>query len=553
MPEARTVVAIDGWDYSGVKLLRKRGNDWDEALPFQVVPRAIVYDEDEQIRGFEVTVRWRNGTELPLVIPSRFLSATRPSDVLADKGLDLIPAEARTLAEFLSAIRAQARDMTSSVRVTRAEWRGDELWAPGRFPAADWLAELGLYGDRADVPEDVAREKWASVVKQVRRHPKWTVVLGFPLGALYVPQIRGQRLFTVHITGESRQGKSEAAAAAMQTLGDARYQVGRLYRNWNMSDKAPGNVLKEIGVMPTWFDEAANDERDPEKFTELLFNLMDGRERRVAATNGTNISGDVTWTACVLSTGEARLIVKSGLSGFRRRVMEVYAPLVLGEHGALLMEEVGLLAEQAHGWQLKWLVENPEPGWVADLAGQLFTQSYTVSRDQQVEEAQAQNVALCVAGFGKLARLVGVDIPRAELQERVNWMLEKLMRAGHDEGADIGERGLRAVVEAMAREPGSFPPAREDQQFGYRRWGVIFDDGVVGIMGKSTLEMILSDFGQLGDSQTVLDKWADMGVLVHDRGSHQGRRNVWMQGQGVVQKVLYLVRVGVRVPGEETA
>jgi hypothetical protein len=527
-----------GWAFRSGWLSQRRDKRWIARAQFNVVPHEVLVDEDGQVRGYDVTFEGAGPAPKRMVVPSTFMTADKRGQLLSElEGPDLMPAECAAVAEFLSAVRASGLFRTRPV-LTRAEWRGGELRVPGELEASPGKEELVVYGDAADVAEDDARREWRNVVDEAAGWPKLAVLLGFPLGALYVTLLKDKQIFTVHVTGESHTGKSESAEMAFQQLGDARRPDGRLYRSWNQTAKAPGNVLKQVGVLPVWFDEAANLGLEPDQFTQMLFNLMEGRERKIAGNAGRNVSGTSTWSACVLSTGEARLTIQSGLTGVRRRIMELYSPLAddVDAHLRMLAS-----AQRAHGWPLRWLARDPRPAEFLALQKRLFLEMAPEASGQQVELAQAGQVATCVAGFAQLARVCGRGVEYGELEGAALSVFEKLQRSGADEGADIGERGLNAVKEALLGS-GRFFPANEEP-IGQQRWGVWFGDDTVGIIGRSTLALILREYAGLRDPKPVLDKWAEQGVLSHDRGRDTRKRKVWVQGRGLVTTKLFVVRI----------
>lgn len=543
MPRVAQPVTVQGWDLSGSVLARMKRNGPEAVLNFLPVPHTVYRDEDDEVRGFAIRFEWPDGPTREATVPARVIRAARPADVIADAGgPDLAGPEAKVIVELLCAVRDGLSSAVEERVVTRAEWRDGRLSVPGYSGrAGGWRTELAAYGERADVSEDEARAAWAEVIGLARAEPKLVLTLGMPLGSVYTVPLEADA-FAVHLTGESHSGKTEAGELAMSTLSSARRPHGKLYRTWNMSEQAPANLLKRVGVLPVWFDEAATSGLDNEGFTRLLFRLAQGRARVVADTEGGLREGsDERWTSCVLSTGEARLSTRSGLTGLRRRVLEVYAPLVAGARGEQLHGQLLERARRAYGWPLWWTAADPDLPGALRTFHDLFGHLAESARGQQVEVAQAANVAVCVTGFRQLARAAGISVPARELRTRAAWVFERLMRAAEEEGADVGERGLRAIKEALQTTSNFCPP---EADIFVRRWGVYYEDGYVGILGEATLAMILEEFGGLPDPQPVLEKWAEHGILRHDPGTYTARRGVFVPAKGrVVQSRLYLIRV----------
>jgi len=543
MPSAKDVTPST-WDWSGSHLER----DGKSALLFNVIPSEILFDEDGEVRGFVVEFRF-TGHNREINLPASVMRASRPNDVIAAAGgPDLQLAASKTIVAFLDDIRIEAASLgipTSTV-TTRARWDGDVLNAPGMVNAsgkprrvAEWVPELAAYGMCAEITEEKALQSWAEIVRLALTAPKAMMVYGMPIGSIYCDPLKADS-FAMHITSESSMGKTESAEIAMSALSSARRPHGALYRTWDASAQAPTNLLKMTGPLPVWFDETAVFGGDDVEFTNLLFRLAQGRGRLIANTEGGLRAGSgERWDACVLSTGEARVSNRSGLTGLRRRVIEIYAPLIdhRGTH-----EEILDHAQRAHGWPLRWLVADPHVAWARGLYLQVFAELSHESQGQQLEVMQAANLAVCMMGFGILARLAGVKISPRQLVDAGRKVFSKILASSEDEGSDIGERGLRAIREAVLRT-GSFY-RHDDEMFGYQRFGVYFPDGYVGIIGQKTLAEILKTYAGLDDPVPVLERWAASGVLQHDQGRHTGRRKIFWPGQGVVKRPLYLIDLG---------
>ena len=533
---------VAGWKLSPPELMKwkPKGDDgeWVLALPFVPMPEAIIRDEDGQIRGFRIRFIIRGSEDTTVVAPSLLVRVQSPSNVLAAVGgPDLSTDQARVLVKLLTdVIAGKGKNIEEDTVVTRAVWRGDVLYSPGVNPVAEWQPELAAYGVCADIDEEQARENWAEIVELALTEPKAMMVLGMPIGSIYCAPLRADS-FAMHLTAESSTGKTESAEIAMSALSSARRPHGALYRTWDASAQAPTNLLKMVGPLPVWFDETAVFAGDDVEFTNLLFRLAQGRGRLIADVEGGLRSGSgERWDACLLSTGEARVSNRSGLTGLRRRVIEIYAPLTHVEtHDQMLS-----LARKSYGWPLRWLVQDPDPQWARDLHMQIFGAMSDEAKSQQVEVAQAANLATCAVGFGTLARLTGASITARQLADAAKSVFRKILAASADEGADIGERALWAVKEAIQRSGNFYAP--EDEMF-IQRWGVTFDDGYVGIIGAATLAEILLRYAKLTDPVPVLERWADDGILQHDQKKHTGRRSVYVPGSGMRISRLYLVKV----------
>ncbi|MFN2490809.1 MAG: DUF927 domain-containing protein [Actinomycetota bacterium] len=195
---------------------------------------------------------------------------------------------------------------------------------PGPTPPSARSPEVARYALRAAIADNEARSEWAEVVELAIEHPKLLVVLGSSLASLYVPKLDAE-LFVVHVTGDSRTGKTMLTGAAMAAVGNPSQRSRQsVYRTWNMSAQAPGALLKQMGVMPVWLDETKTNQRDAAETASMVFAIVQGEER-LRATQSGGLDERTGWDCVVLSTGEARLSNVGAEQGLRKRVLEVAA------------------------------------------------------------------------------------------------------------------------------------------------------------------------------------------------------------------------------------
>ena len=90
--------------------------------------------------------------------------------------------------------------------------------------------------------------------------------------------------------------------------------------------------LAEASIMPYGVDETATGRRD--EMAILPFNVRNGREK-IRANDKGKAREAKTFRLNVLSTGEMRLTQAIALSGLRRRVIELKAPLADKETASL--------------------------------------------------------------------------------------------------------------------------------------------------------------------------------------------------------------------------
>ena len=163
------------------------------------------------------------------------------------------------------------------------------------------------------------------------------------------------------------------------------------------------------------------------------------------------------------------------------------------------------------------------------------------ARSQQVEVSQASNIATCAMGFAVLCRLAGLEPPMAAIMEAVEKVFDETLEAAAERGADIGERGLIAILSALQQHPDRF--VTSDQALG-ERWGVVYPDGIVGIVSEAALKQIFEKFGAASDPLPTLRRLRDAGsLLCGESGRLKGVREIFIPGKGMTRRRMYLVRV----------
>ena len=509
-----------------------------EVLPFAPVPEALYLDEDGKPRGIRVHFRVVD-QDYAVTIPAAIVHAPGAAELLVRAGGPTLTGEhIRTMIRFLGETLT-GRDLDPRVPrqrvVTKATWNGALINAPGIGPVAEWNTELAAYGEVADIDEEVAHKTWIRALKRASRSPKSIIVMGMPIGSVYVEPLKLDN-FALHITSESSQGKTESAEIAMSAFGEARKPRGRLYRTWDVSEQAPIALFRQVGCMPVWFDETAV-LGDDTRFSTIIFRLAQGTNRmRADAYGGLTEGSSDRWDTCLLSTGEARITTASALSGMQRRVIEVWAPITSRETHEKIIDDV----RTAYGWPLRWLVRDPDVGWAKDKHEKLFLHLAERARSQQVEVAQAANIATCAMGFAVLCRLAGLEPPMTAITDAIETVFDETLEAAAERGADIGERGLIAILSALQQHPDRF--VTPDEALG-ERWGVVYPDGVVGIVSEAALKQIFEKFGAASDPLPTLRRLRDSGALLCESDRLKGVREIFLPGKGMTRRRMYLVKV----------
>lgn len=540
-----------------VRVTQKGEQEWYPVLPFNVIPGGVLKDETGAIRAVGATVIFPDGRRSEIVFPDFLLGggAGIVERTREFTGMNLRPKDRDNLFDFLNVIiHGDANGFPSEKHgISMATWDGDKLVVPGPNLVLPEAKEIARYGDRADIPEDEARAAWGEIVEIARHNPKFALVLGMPIGSMYVQKFN-LPTFILHATGDSNLGKTEGTEVAMNTLGLAQKPHGPLYRTWNASTRAFGNLLKKLGVLPLYLDDTATTNMDEEAFTNTVFEMAQGHARAVADTEGGLREGsDDVWTSCVLSSGERGLVAMSDLSGLRRRVLEIRAPLIEtwadGHNAAFETHDLAVkLSREAYGWPLWWLAEDPDPeafNKYQDALGGYTTFSgasgpnIQINMDQKLAFVEIDNIVTCLAGFVVLGRLVGVNVLddairhveaiHAEFQDRYT-----------EHAPNIEDRVLEMIRADKNRFLNSWPSATDTSPGYAERHGVTFTDDTIGILDKASLKKLTPRL----DPDSYLPELKEAGMLVvpQSRSGFQSQRVVFT-GSTMTKEWVYVIRL----------
>jgi hypothetical protein len=550
-------------DKLGRMCVDRKGDPYlEEQLPFNVVPRKILRDEQGKVESVAADIVQIGGRTRTVEFPASLVFAPQPGRQLREStGLPLATEDAKWLLRFVSTIIHDGRTRLPEMKaISAARWDGNELLVPGAWEVVPDAEELQKFGDRADIAEAEAKTLWGWVVDlacQLGNH-RFGLALGMPVGSLFT-SLFDLDSFLLHLVGESNQGKTLAAETGMNTLGLATRPKGPLYMTWNASPRAFTNIAKRLGILPLYLDEAATFSGTPEEWVSVVYELAQGRSRPIADASGGIVAGsNDTWNASFLTTGEMGIVMRSSLTGTERRVLEVRAPLITSDieetsSAGADSERAASWSRKAHGWPLHWLAADPDPDAFLEARNKIMWALFEeLTVEQKLAFVEAESVATCFAGLVTLGRLVGVDVlGSAKGQARA--VYRELRDRASTEGSGLAERVVRAIRDDLATQPQNWPKALDEFPGGRERTGVTFDvddendePGVVGILSRPILERISEH-----DPNTVLAVLRDAGYLVvppsGDR--YQSKRKVWMPGQGPIPSRVYLIRFHARKPG----
>ena len=414
-------------------------------------------------------------------------------------------------------VRATRTDVQTDTCVERPYLNADQARIPG-IHGVKARPGRNNYGPDRDGDEEAARPRLQEAYLAAANHPKLALVAGavnisFELERIETPGS------VFHPYGDSTLGKTQDMESSMRQMGTN----PELRGEWMDTLNGTIDRLAEASIMPYGVDETATGRRD--EMAILPFNVRNGREK-IRANDKGKAREAKTFRLNVLSTGEMRLTQAIALSGLRRRVIELKAPLADKETADLFAEVMG----EHPGWTLKLLVDLG-PATKEDL--QAVLDRAPEFEDSMMQE-QVRVVSAAILGFERACRAVGLEeVP--EVDWSVVW--DELGEAMQDEGR-TWQRLMRALREHLDTWSGRYEANdlgglgfSPDQRYGKdlgKTWGVM----------PKTAERIAAEIG-IEDVKPVMQTLAEKDILVPGEGRNLQKKVTIGKGK---QTRMYVLR-----------
>ena len=353
---------------------------------------------------------------------------------------------------------------------------------------------------------------WQEIVRTALRHPKVLVTMGAAVISLFLEPL-GLRPLILHLTGDTRQGKTRTIELAMAVFGDPM----QLVRSWHATRIALTERLAVAGVLPVALDELAAAGLKDDALESVIFGAAGGIGRGRGRKEG-GLQRETTWRLTVLSSGERRLTTATGLSGARARVLEMRAPMT---PDAATIDHLHASAITHFGWPLQWLREmGPD---LPRVRGNYQTALATLGsfHPDALVRTLGGYLAACVSGFRELARWCGgVDIPLDVLIEAAGMVLHETASWLESEGMAAADRLYEAILEDYAANPDAY--GEWEESYHGKRRGAFKPPGQLCVF-TSVVREVARGIG-LGDPESALRGLRDDGRLIADKDGRLQRQ-----------------------------
>jgi uncharacterized protein (DUF927 family) len=257
---------------------------------------------------------------------------------LANYGLPVTSETAKDLVNYLAAVEA-TNDIPLVKTVSRLGWINDKEFIPGHSKVI-----IAVEGGNAKLASAFqpsgTLDEWVALVKPLRDAPLGRLVLSAGFAAPMMEPLR-QRIFALHIWGDSRAGKSAAAKAALSVWGNP--SEGMM--TFNTTKVGLEQQVAFLSNLPLIIDEKQI-VSDKQAFVESIMYMLSEGKGKTRGAKGGGLADYKSWKTLAITTGEHPISSDSSATGIKSRVLELHSQSVVPEeYGATLHQ----CLESIHG------------------------------------------------------------------------------------------------------------------------------------------------------------------------------------------------------------
>ena len=237
---------------------------------------------------------------------------------LGNKGLPVTSESAKFLVKYLGDLeRVNMQNLPLVKSTNHMGWCGAKF-----LPGAEGDVVLDCADGMAGLVEGYTQngtlEGWVSHAKKVREFPLARLVMSASFAAPLL-RIVGQRIFIIHLWGNTTGGKSASTFAALSIWGDPEEIVG----SFNATKVGLERMASFYCDLPLGIDEKQV-AGDKQGFIESIVYLLGLGKGKARGAKGGGIQAFNSWRTVVLTTGEEPLSNSSSTGGIKTRAMELY-------------------------------------------------------------------------------------------------------------------------------------------------------------------------------------------------------------------------------------
>lgn len=423
-----------------------------------------------------------------LASPSKILS-------LANDSVQVTALTAPYLVKYLSELESLNPDLikeyTSTSRLGWIDYKNQDGVITKQFlPYQNEVIfdnELGMKSLFDSIREEGSREKWYSLIKEIRakKQPEVLINLAASFASVLVEPC-GTLPFIVSLWGGTGIGKSvilKICTSVWADPGEGKYITDAKATNTAMEIRL--NILNSLPM--TLDDMAQVKNQYDEDFSELIYRWCAGKGRD-RSNKELGLNKLTSWRNCTITNGERSLVDESTQGGAVNRVIDIEASgevLFNGKTG----NRVCKCIEKNYGYAGREFID-----LITNLGDSKLNEVYQAQYDRlknaaseqgmEKEEKQIIPMALILTADYLTEKYLFSDGITLDVNNCVRYLRNKDEVSEH-------ERAYEYIVATVAMNPARFD---EDEENKIERWGFMKSDDVVAFSIKS-LKRQLSEGG----------------------------------------------------------
>ncbi len=359
-------------------------------------------------------------------------------------------------------------------------------------------------------------QEWLQGIKQFRYNEAFRFMLATSFTAPLLRHLQ-QRIFLVHLWGDSLSGKTATLKTALSVWGNPE----DLVVTFNATKVGLEKIAAFYNDLPIGIDErqVANNQ----EFIENLVYMLSLGKGKLRGSKGGGLQPFSTWNTIVLSTGEEPLSSATSNEGVFTRTIEINLKPFDNEEQARACYEI---IQSNYGWAGR--------EWIKAIQKNKNLLQKIKTTSQSLFDTILKQYPKTLQSHAQALALVGsVDITISELifhekhpEDITMVTLEAIAeQLQGTEEVDVGQRGYDFIIDMINSHPQNFEDGAKE------RWG-FFNDGTVEFF-PTILEKLLREQGF--NPKKVFVSWEEKGLIkvTYEKDCKRYSCLKWLNGKPV--------------------
>lgn len=291
-----------------------------EACPHPILPVQRLVNVDTGTE--KVKLAYKRGYDWKDLVIDKSVVANASKIVgLSDYGIAVTSETAKPLVSFLHCVESLNTDR---IPVTKSIGRLGWIEGYGFSPYGDNLTfdgDLKFKHLFECVQPKGDYDKWIEIARYIRAEESVVarIVLAASFSSVLIKHCSGLPFF-LHLYGGTETGKTVATMAAASIWGNP--PVGEYIQTFDSTAVGREMYAGFLNSLPLMFDELQIAKMNRKEFDTMIYKLAEGSGRLRGSKEG-GVQKIITWSNCIITTGEDPMISSSSGGGASNRTIEI--------------------------------------------------------------------------------------------------------------------------------------------------------------------------------------------------------------------------------------